>query len=87
MTNVARHSEAGEVNISLKVGPQILELCVEDDGIGLPQPLPRSGGLGFRNMRERIETYGGKLSLNRIRTGGTRIEVEMPLDNAAAKAA
>lgn len=87
MTNVARHSEAGEVNISLTVGPQILELCVEDDGVGLPQPLPKGGGLGFRNMRERIETYGGKLSLNRRRTGGTRIDVEMPLDNATAKAA
>lgn len=87
MTNVARHSEAGEVNISLRVGANLLELCVEDDGIGLPQPLPRGGGLGFRNMRERIETYGGRLSLSRRRSGGTRIDVEMPLDNATAKAA
>lgn len=87
MTNVARHAEADEVSISLTVGPQLLELCVEDDGIGLPQPLPRGGGLGFRNMRERIETYGGQLSLGRGRSGGTRIEVEMPLDNATAKAA
>ncbi|QDG75656.1 cache domain-containing protein [Labrenzia sp. PHM005] len=87
MTNVARHAEADEVSISLSVGPNTLDLCVEDDGIGLPQPLPRGGGLGFRNMRERIETYGGQLSLGRGKTGGTRIEVEMPLDNATAKAA
>ena len=51
-------------------------------------PLPKSGGLGFRNMRERIETYGGKLTLSRrSRAGGTKIKVQMPLDNAAAKAA
>ncbi|CTQ72199.1 cache domain-containing protein [Roseibium alexandrii] len=87
MTNVARHAEAGEVNISLTVGARTLKLRVEDDGIGLPYPLPKTGGLGFRNMRERIETYGGKLSLSRGKFGGTQIDVEMPLDNATAMAA
>ncbi|ASP34653.1 cache domain-containing protein [Labrenzia sp. VG12] len=87
MTNVARHAQANEVNISLKVGLQTLILFVEDNGVGLPRPLPKSGGLGFRNMRERIETYGGKLTLSRRSSGGTRIKVQMPLDNAAAKAA
>ena len=87
MTNVARHAQASEVNISLKVGLQNLVLSVEDNGVGLPRPLPKSGGLGFRNMRERIETYGGKLTLSRRASGGTRIKVQMPLDNPAAKAA
>ena len=87
MTNVARHAEAGEVNISLSVGARTLKLRVEDDGIGLPHPLPKSSGLGFRNMRERIETYGGKLSMSRGKFGGTQIDVEMPLDNATAMAA
>ncbi|WP_299482601.1 cache domain-containing protein [uncultured Roseibium sp.] len=87
MTNVARHSQANKVNIDLKVGAQSLTLCVEDNGIGLPRPLPKTGGLGFRNMRERIETYGGKLILSRRSSGGTRIKVQMPLDNAAAQAA
>ncbi|XYK79290.1 MAG: cache domain-containing protein [Labrenzia sp.] len=87
MTNVARHAEAGEVNISLTVGARTLKLRVEDDGIGLPYPLPKTSGLGFRNMRERIETYGGKLSMSRGKFGGTQIDVEMPLDNATAMAA
>ncbi|EEE44315.2 cache domain-containing protein [Roseibium alexandrii] len=87
MTNVARHAEAGEVNISLTVGARTLKLRVEDDGIGLPYPLPKTGGLGFRNMRERIETYGGKLFMSRGKFGGTQIDVEMPLDNATAMAA
>lgn len=87
MTNVARHAEANEVNISLIVGERNLVLSVDDDGIGLPQPLPKSGGLGIRNMRERIETFGGNIALSRQTTGGTRIKVEMPLDNSAAKAA
>lgn len=87
MTNVARHAEANEVNISLIVGERNLVLSVDDDGVGLPQPLPKSGGLGIRNMRERIETFGGKIDLSSQSNGGTRIKVEMPLDNSAAKAA
>ena len=87
MTNVARHSHASKVNIDLKVGVHDLTLCVEDNGVGLPRPLPKTGGLGFRNMRERIETYGGKLILSRRSSGGTRIKVQMPLDNTSAKAA
>jgi len=87
MTNVARHAQASEVNITLTVGGRFLELWVEDDGIGLPQPLPRGDGLGFRNMRERIESYGGHLTFDRGSSGGARIAVKMPLDNAAAKAA
>ncbi|KZM50573.1 cache domain-containing protein [Labrenzia sp. OB1] len=87
LTNVARHAKASEVTISLKVGLHSLVLSVEDDGIGLPRPLPRTGGLGFRNMRERIETFGGRLTLKRRSSGGTRIWVQMPLDKQLAKAA
>lgn len=87
MTNVSRHAKANEVNISLKVGLQDLLLSVEDNGVGLPSPLPKTGGLGFRNMRERIETYGGSLTLSQGPSGGTHIKVQMPLDNLAAIAA
>ncbi len=87
MTNVARHSGASEVSISLRVGEHDLILSVEDNGVGLPHPLPRSGGLGFRNMRERIETYGGTLGFGRRSSGGTRIKVQIPLDNLSARAA
>ena len=87
MTNVARHSEARNVKIDLKVGPHTLALIVEDDGIGIPHPLPQNGGLGIRNMRERIETYGGTLRLSRRADGGTRLRVSMPLENNVSKAA
>lgn len=87
MTNVARHAQASEVNIALAVGERMLVLNIDDDGVGLPQPLPKSGGLGIRNMHERIETFGGKIAFNRGTAGGTCIKVEMPLDNCAAEAA
>lgn len=87
MTNVARHSGASEVSIELKVGERSLVLFVEDNGIGIPNPLPKTGGLGIRNMRERIETYGGTLVLSQPPGGGTRISVSMSLDNKLSEAA
>lgn len=87
MTNVARHSRASEVKIALKVGTRALALSVEDNGVGLPHPIPQSGGLGIRNMRERMETHGGALSLSNGSQGGTVIRVTMPLDNQVSRAA
>lgn len=87
MTNVARHSEATEVSIELTIGPRTLVLVVEDNGIGIPIPLPKNGGLGIRNMRERIETYKGTLHLSHRPGGGTRMSVHMPLDQNLSKAA
>ena len=67
------------VNIELLVSPKLLTLKVEDDGIGLPNPIPKSGGLGFRNIRERMSIYGGDVTLSRPASGGTRIDISLPL--------
>ncbi|MBO6757960.1 MAG: cache domain-containing protein [Roseibium sp.] len=82
LTNVARHSGAREVQITLSVGARTLSLMVEDDGIGLPTPVPSRGGLGFRNMRERVETYGGTVLIAKAPSGGASIRVVMPLEKA-----
>jgi two-component system, NarL family, sensor kinase len=87
MTNVARHSRATHVNIDLSVGHRSLSLTIEDNGCGLPQPLPGGDGLGIRNMRERMETHDGFLQLSNMAKGGTRIQVTMPLNQNSEKAA
>ena len=86
MTNVARHSNADHVRINLHIGSQTLKLSIEDNGKGLPQPLPK-GGLGIRNMKERMETHNGSLQLSNVAYGGARIEVTMPLTSLSDKAA
>ncbi|WP_417672188.1 cache domain-containing protein [Roseibium sp.] len=87
LTNVARHSGATKVDINLVVGNDTLRLTIEDNGQGLPTPLPRGGGLGIRNMRERMETHNGFLQLSNMAKGGARILVTMPLDQASHRAA
>jgi len=84
LTNVARHSGASRVDISLRAEKGDLLLSVEDDGKGLaPEQLGESKGLGVIGMRERASLIGGTLSIGPGAGGGVRIELRIPL--AAAK--
>ncbi|MEZ4301265.1 MAG: sensor histidine kinase [Polyangiaceae bacterium] len=81
LTNVVKHAEARSVEVSLDISKTHLSLMVTDDGRGLPADLPRrrdGGGLGLIGMRERAESQGGTLSVERGEQGGTRVHLEMP---------
>lgn len=82
LTNVARHARAEEVSINLKAGIETLSLTIEDDGVGILLPVNAGGGLGIRNMLERIEAHGGTMTMSRMPLRGTLIRVSMPLGPA-----
>src|SRR5204862_4691460 len=70
LSNVARHSGTGQAAVRLEVGPERLQLVVEDRGRGVdPQQAPR--GLGLVNMRERAAVVGGTLAVEPRPGGGT----------------
>ncbi|WP_108815972.1 cache domain-containing protein [Loktanella sp. Alg231-35] len=84
LTNIERHAEASNVQISLKGQRKGAFLRITDDGKGMVWPQPdrrRVGGLGMRNMQERVEQLGGTLRVLSARTGktGTVIEAQVPL--------
>jgi PAS domain S-box-containing protein len=78
MNNVARHSRASELSVSLKQEEVYLQLEVRDNGVGfLPEQLTsREGpdrGLGLASMKERTELSKGSFSLESRPGSGTRI--------------
>jgi len=80
LTNVARHSGASRVDVSLRVEEGALLLSVEDDGRGFdPERLGESEGLGVVGMRERASLIGGTLSIGPGAGAGIRIELRIPL--------
>src|SRR5262245_14832949 len=86
LTNVARHSRATQVGLSLAVTDGKLTLRVADDGIGLSQePDQRGGrGLGLLGIRERVRALGGTCAI--ASESGTRLEVTIPLErNGSAR--
>jgi signal transduction histidine kinase len=82
LNNVAKHSRARHVAIALLRDEIGITLLVCDDGVGLPAA-DSSGsfgrGHGIRNLRERAQMTGGRISLTPDSPGGTRAQVQWPL--------
>lgn len=82
LTNVSRHSEAGEAVVRLRCGQERLRVEVEDRGVGLR--LSERRGLGVVAMKERADILQGTLRLEQPAEGGTRVVLEVPLASAPA---
>lgn len=86
LANVARHARAGRVRVRLGVAGReagrALELVVWDDGKGFD--LPQAGsGMGLRNMRDRLQPFGGSLDIESTPSAGTRLRARLPLGSSA----
>jgi signal transduction histidine kinase len=82
LTNVAKHSQASYVKISVDVEHETLRLSLEDDGIGFDPEIsfqPDSGqGWGLLSITERAEAVGGQCRIDSSPNQGTRVIVEIP---------
>lgn len=76
VTNIVRHARATTCHLRLVSEDGSLRLVVEDDG---KQAVIREGN-GLRGMRERIESIGGRFSLEcgAAQNHGTRLTIELP---------
>jgi signal transduction histidine kinase len=79
LTNVARHSKASSVNITLHRVGEDLQLVLEDNGRGLPSdPAARRASVGLVGMRARARECGGRLLLEPVTPTGLRVAVTVP---------
>lgn len=82
LTNIARHSRASHVDVTLQVDDdkRSIALRIADNGIGLKNPdqLPKGDGLGLRNMSERMESHGGTLTIRNGTHGGVELIAHIP---------
>ena len=78
VTNIVRHARAKTCRLRFVTEHGRRKLLVEDDG---EHPLVLEGN-GLRGMRERIESIGGSLRVEREH--GTRLLIEIPLRSGAA---
>jgi signal transduction histidine kinase len=79
VTNVARHSGAERLSITLTRKNGAVVAIVEDDGKGFDPARTGSDGLGLVGMRERLALVGGTLRIEAAAGAGTTIAAEVPL--------
>lgn len=77
LTNVTRHSSAGNVAVRLTGAGSALEVEVLDDGRGATVSGVHSGR-GLIGMRERASALGGTLDTGPTATGGFRVAARLP---------
>ena len=85
LTNIARHSSANQVTITLERGHDSIVLSVGDDGRGFDGSMPEEHG-GLRSMRERALLVDGALAIKESPRGGVEVRLEVPtigVDEAA----
>lgn len=78
LANVARHSGARTVRLSLAREGSGVMLQVIDDGRGFHVEAAQTAGMGLRNMRERMEGVGGSLHIESAPGRGTRLVAVWP---------
>jgi signal transduction histidine kinase len=77
LVNVARHAESQHCLLRLSIDHDVLSLDISDDGKGIP--LDHHIGVGLYTMHERANELGGNCAVTRSSSGGTLIQVRLPL--------
>jgi two-component system sensor histidine kinase UhpB len=83
LTNVARHSQATEVNIIFRERGEDLELIIEDNGRGITEhELSSPFSIGIIGMHERLRPFDGRLDIKGISNEGTVLKISIPKSEA-----
>ena len=88
LQNVRKHSQARHVWLGLRGDDDGMVVQIMDDGVGFdPGERAESGGrhFGLSSMEERARLIGAELSVSSRSGEGTRIELRVPPEGAAAK--
>ena len=79
LNNALKHARAQSVRVLLIHGEAQTRMEISDDGVGFRlEQAQKSGGVGLRGMRERVERISGELSVASVPDGGTRVTVTAP---------
>jgi PAS domain S-box-containing protein len=78
VANALGHPQTTAVDITLRDGEESTILQIGDDGPGLPPETERGAGLGLQIMRHRAGLIGGKLMVESLPSGGTRVTCRLP---------
>ena len=91
LRNVEQHARARHVTVTLKRRGAVVQLTIQDDGIGFDASDRLAKGMqegrfGLLSMRERANAVGGVLKVNSTSSAGTQVRLNVPLQPNPATA-
>jgi NarL family two-component system sensor histidine kinase LiaS len=81
LANVARHSHATRVDLSLVYNGDTVQLSLSDNGCGFDMN-SKPNGMGLRSIRERISSVHGTIQIQSAPGHGTRLLVQVPTNGS-----
>jgi signal transduction histidine kinase len=82
LSNAVKHASATHIKIDLGQTADVVELRIEDDGVGGADPL---GGMGLRGVARRLAAFDGALAVESPRGGPTKVVMVLPCASSSAK--
>jgi PAS domain S-box-containing protein len=79
LNNGIKHGRAKDLMIALSAGSEEGILSIRDNGVGIPEILPSSAGMGLNIMSYRARMVGGSLEVTRNPSGGTTVTCIFPM--------
>ena len=80
VTNIVKHSKATEANISITQHEDVLNIIVEDNGIGFKlSKINIDSGMGLSSLERRIEFLEGNMEVDSTLNKGTTVSIDIPL--------
>ena len=79
VANAVRHGRAKNVHIALGRSDGEIIMTVRDDGVGLPEEVSKTSGIGFRTMKYRADSIQAELTIKPNPNGGTIVSCNIPI--------
>lgn len=80
LNNTAKHAKATHVLVQLARQNNEVSITVEDNGIGFENPnVDNAAGIGWANIRSRVDYLKGKLDVQSSRGQGTSVHITIPV--------
>jgi len=76
LTNASKHAKAQKVGLNITRHDDFFNIIVEDDGIGFGQI--QHSGIGLKNIRDRIKSLQGTISIESQPNNGSFITIDIP---------
>ncbi|WP_299114964.1 sensor histidine kinase [uncultured Winogradskyella sp.] len=81
VSNAVKHAQASEISIHITNHEDMINLMVEDNGIGFntKQMTKTNKGMGINSIDKRVEYLDGKMTIESEKNKGTTIIIDIPL--------
>lgn len=76
LANASKHANAQKVGLNITRHDDFFNIIVEDDGVGFDQM--QHSGIGLKNIRDRLKSLQGTLSIESQPNNGSFITIDIP---------